>query len=267
MINKYRAGLSRNESRILSDLSYRKKGIFTINDIKNYVENPRDFIYILTKKNWILRIKNGVYMIAPLEAGELGSQSYTVHSFVIASHLVEPYYISHWSALNHHGFTEQTPPAVYITTIKPRNKKKILDIKFIFVTVLEYKMFGFTDMKIENTNVKISNPEKTIVDCLDHPEHCGGIEEIARAIYFEHEQLDFRKISKIVKKMKNKTIIKRLGYLLELFEFEQYSNIFDRNELSAGYSKLDPKMPKNGNTNEKWKLFVNVKIEPKQWLI
>lgn len=213
-----------------------------------------------------MKLKQGVYIIAPLEAGKFGANSHTVHSFVIASHLVRPYYISHWSALNYHGLTEQTPPCVYITTTKPRNRKKILNVEFVFVTVPKRKMFGLKTIKVEDNPVKISTREKTVVDCLDHPEHCGGINEIAKVIYFEHENLDFGKIAIIAKKMQNKTITKRLGYLLEKFGFEQYFDLLTNNDISKGYSKLDPKLPKKGKTNEKWKLYINSLIDPKMWI-
>ncbi len=265
-IKKYRGSLSEREARILSDLSYKGKGIFTLEDTKEYDKNPKSLLYNLSKKNWVLKIKKGLYMIAPLEAGELGARSYTVHSFVIASHLVDPYYISHWSALNYHGLTEQTPPAVYMTTTKPRNRKKVLDIEFVFVTVIERKMFGTTEVKIENSPVKMSTPEKTIVDCLDHPEHCGGIEEVAKAIYFEHKNLDFKKIVDMVKKTGNRTIIKRLGYLLDRLGLHEYDNLLTGIKISKGYSCLDPKLPKRGKINEKWKLGVNIKIDPEQWV-
>jgi len=58
-IKKYRESLSRREARILSDLSYRGKEIFTLEDIKEYDKNPKGLLYNLSKKNWILRIKRG----------------------------------------------------------------------------------------------------------------------------------------------------------------------------------------------------------------
>jgi predicted transcriptional regulator of viral defense system len=212
-----------------------------------------------------LKLKQGVYIIAPLEAGKFGASNHTVHSFVIASQLVHPYYVSHWSALSYHGLTEQTPPHVYITTTKPRNRKEILNVSFVFVTVSKRKMFGTKIVTIEDKPVKISSVEKTVVDCLDHPEHCGGINEIAKAIYFEHERLDFESIVEMARKMKNKTILKRLGYILEAFSFEQYLHLFSVEDVSKGYSKLDPKLPKKSKTNEKWKLHVNSQIDPRMW--
>jgi predicted transcriptional regulator of viral defense system len=264
-IKKYRESLSRNEARILSDLSYKGKGLFTLEDIRGYIESPKDLLHNLIRKNWILRIKNGVYLIAPLEAGELGAHSYTIHSFVIASNLVNPYYISHWSALNYYGFTEQIPPAVYITSTKPRNRRRILDTEFIFVAVPERKMFGITEIEIDKNMLKISTPEKTIVDCLDHPEHCGGIGEVAKGIYFERNNLDLKTVVSMAERMRNRTIIKRLGYILDVFRLTEYIEILKRIGLSEGYSKLDPKLPDKGKINEKWAIRINADINPEQW--
>lgn len=50
---------------------------------------------------------------------------------------------------------------------------------------------------------------------MDHPEHSGGIDEIAKAIYFYHEELDFVKIREYALKMRNITIFKRMGYILD----------------------------------------------------
>ncbi|MGH9910540.1 MAG: type IV toxin-antitoxin system AbiEi family antitoxin domain-containing protein, partial [Nitrososphaerales archaeon] len=85
--------MSDRESRILSELSYRNKMIFTLKDIQEFEEKPKNFLDQLSRKKWILKIRRGVYVITPLEAGAGGSESYTVHSFVIGSLLTKPYYI------------------------------------------------------------------------------------------------------------------------------------------------------------------------------
>ena len=173
-ITQYRKALSSRESRILSSLSYEGNNIFTTDDVKKFVREPKNLLDNLVRKKWILKIRKGVYVIAPLEAGERGASSYTIHSFVIGSVLVSPYYVGYWSALNHHGLTDQTPPAVYVATTRPKNSRRILDIEFRFVTIRRSKMFGIMEIELEKRKVRISSPEKTIVDCLDHPEHSGG---------------------------------------------------------------------------------------------
>ncbi len=68
----------------------------------------------LMQKKWVLPLKRGLYAIVPLDVGVKGADSFILHNFVIASHLVEPYYIGYWSALNHYGFSEQIPKTTFI---------------------------------------------------------------------------------------------------------------------------------------------------------
>lgn len=260
-ITQYRQGLSSRESRILSSFSYSGKSIFTTDDVKQFVKDPKDFLGNLARKKWILKIRKGVYVIAPFEAGELGASSYTIHSFVIASVLVNPYYIGYWSALNHHGLTDQTPPAVFIATTKPKNSRRILDSEFRFVTIPKRKMYGLTEVEIEKEKVSMSSPEKTVVDCLDHPEHCGGIDAVAKSLYFGKGRIDFNKLVLFAKKIGNSAVVKRLGYLAEALGIEECSRLLSKVKLSTGYVLLDPTLPKRGRIKEKWGLVINTTIE------
>ena len=56
--------------------------------------------------------------------------------------------------------------------------------------VSESRFFGISEIEIEGEKIRISDKNKTIADCLDHPGHGGGIDEIARSIYFSIEEID-----------------------------------------------------------------------------
>jgi len=142
-----------------------------------------------------------------------------------------------------------------------------LDALYLFVQVSQSRFFGTADIEIEGEKVKISDRNKTIADCLDHPDHGGGIDEIARSIYFSTEEIDIKKIVSYALKMGNITIIKRLGYILDACGIlEKYCAAFDKIELSKGYSLLDPVSPKKGKYNERWLLLVNREIAPARWM-
>ncbi|MCL1977760.1 MAG: hypothetical protein FWG55_06660 [Candidatus Bathyarchaeota archaeon] len=266
MITSYSRTLSEREAKVLSSLSYAGKTIFTTKDLKEFTDKPKNLLDWLVRKKWIQKIKKGTYLIAPLEAGTKGAANYTVHSFILASVLVEPYYIAYASALNYHGLTDQTPSATYVATTKPRNSKTILNTKIKFVTIPPHKIFGTEETEIENRKINISSKEKTIIDCLDHPEHCGGIEEVAKALYFAKNDLDPTKLVSYAQKIGNKTVLKRLGYLTEKLGMEKVLKTLSTLPLSAGYSLLDCSMKKRGPIVEKWKLVINVPIDPAKWL-
>lgn len=260
--------LSTIESTLLASLAERGRNIFALDDVTSILgityEHAKVIVNRLEKKAWLIRLTRGKYLIVPLEAGV--KSLYTEHGFVIASHLIDLYYIGYGSALNYHGLTEFVPSAVFVVSSKRRKNRTILHTKFRFITVTESKMFGIEEAIISGTKVKISETEKTIADCLDHPEYCGGVDEIAKSIFFEHKALDMKKVVENAGKMGNKTIIKRLGYLLELFGYHEYGHLFENIELSEGYPKLDPRLPEKGRFIDRWKLLVNTEINPERWM-
>ena len=263
-----RQPLSSRESTLLSSLAEEGKNIFILEDVTKTLnttyENAKVIVNRLVKKAWLIRITRGKYLIVPLEAGV--KSLYSEHGYIIASHLVNPYYIGYASALNSHGLTERVSSTVYVITSKRRKNRTILHSKIKFITVSKAKIFGLTEVNISGKKVKISDKEKTIVDCLDRPEYCGGIDEIAKTIFFEHKELDMRKAVGYAKRMGNRTIIKRLGYVLDHFNFNEYDCLFENIELSKGYPKLDPNLPEREDYSHKWKLDKNVNINPERWM-
>jgi predicted transcriptional regulator of viral defense system len=71
---------------------------------------PR-FLERLQSKGWIRRIRQGRFAIVPLSSGE--NRSPYLHEFVVAMELASPAAIAYWSALNHHGMTEQLPRTAF----------------------------------------------------------------------------------------------------------------------------------------------------------
>lgn len=265
---EYRKGIGKKESRLLSELARRNKPVFTAKDARAILkEVPYGTLHNLKRKKWVLALKGGLYAIVPLDIGVKGAESFIVHDFVIASHLTSPYYIGMWSALNYHGLSDQIPAAVFVCTPKAKKPVSVLQAKFVFVQLALTKFIGIEKTAVDGREVNISDKNKTMVDCLDHPEHAGGIDEIAKAIYFNHEELDFAKIREYALKTKNVAVFKRLGFILEAAELlEKYRAAIDGIRLTEGYSALDKLGPKKGKYSGKWKLFVNAEINPKRWM-
>jgi predicted transcriptional regulator of viral defense system len=265
---EYKRGLTPKESLLISTLARQDKKVFSIEDARVVIgEDARKAMSSLLRKKWVLPLKRGLYAIVPLDVGVKGADSFILHSFVIASHLVEPYYIGYWSALNHYGFSEQIPRTTFIATTRPRMLLEILGTGYCFVSMGKKKFFGFGEIEIEGWKVNISGPEKTIADCLDRPEHSGGIDEVARAIYFSHGEMDMKKVLEFAGKMGNQAILKRLGYILETVGlFDRYRDLFTGFRPKKGYPALDPASPRRGKHSSRWGLLVNFEIKPRGWM-
>ncbi|HRR95719.1 MAG TPA: type IV toxin-antitoxin system AbiEi family antitoxin domain-containing protein [Candidatus Ratteibacteria bacterium] len=205
----------------------------------------------LERNGWIERIEKGKYMIVPLGA-EKGK--YTLNEFIIGAMLISPYAIAYWSALNFYNFTEQIPNTVFIqTTARKKNQSAtIFGVNYKFVRVKESKFFGICREWIEETQINITDKEKTIVDCLDKPQYSGGIIEVAKAL--KNGKFDMGKLTIYANKIGNSGVIRRMGFLCDFFGIEiRLPQIKTKN-----YLYLDPTMPKNGQKNAKWRLIVNL---------
>jgi len=260
-----RAGLSRNESLLLSSLSEKGKTILSLKDVSAELKCSYEYAKViannLVKKRWLIPIKRGIYLIVPLSAGVRAS--YTEHEFIIASHLVSPYYIAYWSALNFHGLTEQTPFTVFVATTKRAKDRKILDARYHFTTLNKKKFFGFTAIAIGTYEVNISDREKALADALDHPENCGGMVEVAKCLWNAREEASVGKVMRYAVRMGNTAILKRLGYLVESLNMGKEAEVLAkmRGSISLGISPLDPTMPRRGAYNTRWNLLLNVPRE------
>ena len=209
-------------------------------------------IYRLEQRGAIERIEKGKYMIIPLGA-EKGK--YTLNEFVIGSLLINPYCMAYWSALNFYGLTEQFPNIVFIQTTSRKKKQatEVFGVRYRIVRIKEEKFFGIRKEWIENTQINITDKEKTIIDCLDKPQYCGGVVEVAKALKYGGE-LDKKKFLEYAQGIRNSGVIRRFGYLSDLFAIDiGIPEIKTRN-----YLLLDPTMPHKGPKNAKWRLIINL---------
>jgi predicted transcriptional regulator of viral defense system len=255
-------GLGRSEVYLLSSLLSKGKTSFTIEEameISGYErKNLVNALYKLTKKGWLLRLERGKYQIIPFEAGV--PPTYMEHGFILASTLIKPYYIGFWSALNYYGYTEQTPTTIFIATTKRKRKMTVGKIRFKFVYLSKRKFFGYTEEWIGDRKATISDREKTIVDCLDHPELCGGIGEVAKGIWNAGEEISWEKLLDYALKIGNSAVLKRLGYLIELMGIETEKGFIEKlkNGMAKGFVKLDPMVKRKGRFNSRWQLILNM---------
>lgn len=256
-------GLGRKASLLLTTLSGQGKVIFTPREAHQILGGSLSATYKmlhdLVRGGWLHSLGKGRYMIIPLEAGP--ERRYTAHEFLIAHHLAPEGYIAYWTAIHHHGLTEQIPRSVWVATPRRRPEMTALGVRYIFVTLRPHKVFGHQPVWIEGQPVPIADLEKCLVDALDHPEHCGGIGEVAKAltIALTERRTDLERLTEYALRMRNGAILKRLGYLighlsLPVGDFPERW----RRMLPAGYVRLDPQRPASGPLDYRWRVRVNV---------
>lgn len=231
--------------------------VFTLEQLHRRTQIPKNVLSVMLSRwedrGFVERIERGKYLIIPL-ASEKGR--YTLHEFVIASHLVQPAAIAYWSALHYHGLTEQIPATVFVQTTarKKNNRIEVFGVDYRIVRLKPEKFSGLRKEWIEEIPVAVTDREKTVIDCLDRPEYAGGIVEVAKAL--ENASLNRESLSRYAQTIGNNAVVRRLGYLSERMGI----SLDLPPPTSRKYLLLDPTMPHQGENDPKWRLVVNAEV-------
>jgi predicted transcriptional regulator of viral defense system len=219
------------------------------------------------RNGWIKRIKKGIYV--PIELGTRDLSLPIEDPWIIAYALFSPCYLGGWTAAQYWDFTDQIfNDTVVFSCKRSRLQHQVGSHFFIVKHTSPAKMLGLHTIWKENVKILISDPHKTIVDMLHDPSIAGGIRSLfdffQQYLRSPHKNLDL--LIEYAKKMSNRTIFKRLGYLLSILGVRDENIISSCLEnISQGYSQLDPSSPAN-KLVKKWKLWVpkNFNLESSQ---
>lgn len=153
--------------------------------------------------------------LLPLQLNFPGRQEtlYTwgnVPLFEVLQHLRPQCYFSHYTAMRIHGLTEQVPKTIYLTYERssrslnsdltqlaidqafhgsPRvttNEAELGDQRIVLLNGAFTNEQGVVHQVArhgvdENTRVRVTNIERTLIDAVVRPAYCGGIFEVAKA--------------------------------------------------------------------------------------
>ena len=223
-------------------------------------------LYHLRRNGWIVPLRRGLYALSPTVPGVTPALE-----FEIAMALLEPAAISHWSALHHHGLTEQVPRKVFVLTTtevpiprvrgagagEARDGYPAGGTRFGFIQVKPERFFGTEKVWIGEARVTVTDPERTLLDGLSRPQYCGDFTEVLHAFGVHSPALDLERIVGYALKLDAATA-KRLGWVLE----RQGVASSELERLAAlpirGYRKLDPTGPRRGPRNRHWMIQENL---------
>ena len=207
------------EARVV--LSFREQGkdIVEADDIISLLESEktgRKVIRNLVRKGWLMRLVGGRYLFQPPERGaeNIGENN----PLAVAAAVVDESYVGWWSAASYHGFTTQKPATVFVAVRKQAALRTIEGAEIRFVTVGARKFFGFKTYDVYGRSTRISDPEKTLIDCIDRPDLAGGPTELTRIVHAAMAEVDQEKLMTAALQMNSKALLQRLGFLSDLVE-------------------------------------------------
>ncbi|AOO82244.1 type IV toxin-antitoxin system AbiEi family antitoxin domain-containing protein [Bosea vaviloviae] len=182
----------------------------------------RNVVRRLLAKGWLQRASSGHYVFLPPDWGAEKVEDFDI--FVLASASVDNGYVGWWAAASRHGFTTQVPNAIHVATDRQVPSREIQGNPVRYVKLSPRKFFGWQDMAASARTFRVSTPEKTVVDCVDRPDLCGGPTELARIVARASESLSDETLVELALRLGSVSACQRLGYLLDLTAPNYLSN-------------------------------------------
>jgi predicted transcriptional regulator of viral defense system len=242
------------KAQILRIIADNELSVFSIEDIVS--QSGKDYskikyaISVLLSDSQIYRIQTGLYCVRNFQ-----------NPHVIANAMLTNSIVAYWSALNLHGLTEQIPNMIYSQSSSLKFDKTVFNVRYKFVKVKSEKMFGSMQMGYGNEVFRVTDTEKTLLDCFDLPQYSGGYAELIRAFY--SAKISSVRLLEYGLKMNNLSILKRMAFLSELFQMKGFTRFQQEvlKRMNQKYTLIDPFGENEGEFNAKWRVRLNISKE------
>jgi len=254
-------------AKLVTALYGRGTPVFHLDDVREITglgeASARSFVRKLVDRGVAARLRPGLFILVPFELGM--AREYAGSPLVVAREIVHgaAYYLSHATAMGIHGMLTQPQLVVTVSSPKARRSVTASATPFRFVRCRRRDLFGLTEhWATKQEQVRVSDPERTIIDGLRRSEYCGGVTEVAKGLWTRRQDLNVDRLVAYAKRIRVGAVVRRLGYLLETYQMAE-APVLDRlrRGLTATYVRLDPVMPPEGKRLRRWRLQLNVDRE------
>ncbi len=267
MSTKYnipRKTVGRQTASLLAGLYDRSQSTFTLADAQEITSLSShlasSLLHKAVRRGLVSRLKPGLFVIVPPELGS--TAEYAGDPYLTARRLAgtAPCFISHASAMEIHRMVTQPQFVVFASSSKRIRSRTLHGTEFRFIFIQPEHYFGTTKHWVtKQESVEISDLERTVIDGLRQPEYCGGMTEVAKGLWMRHLDMHATKLVDCALRLGIGAVIRRLGYLLELYAIAPASELARlRKALTATYVPLDPILPKEGPHLRRWRLQLNI---------
>lgn len=214
--SKYAVALTPNEQAVYLDVLRKKICSLTeVTEVTGNYDTSRVTMSRLAAKGYVTRVHRGYYAGVPPE--HLGGE-YEVDRYLIA-HKVSNLNgaLAFHSALELHGVAQSYFNTVYYLRPKPLRNFEFQGIEYKYPT--DRRIFGITTIMREGIGLPVTDRERTFLDCIKRPEHCGGLEELLKSLATFHK-IDTCVLDRYLRKFGEHSLAQKTGFVLWLLKEE-----------------------------------------------
>ena len=254
-------------AQLITELNAQRRSTFTLADVERITGliqvSARSLVSKARRRGLVTRLKPGLYSLVPFELGH--ATEYIGDPYLLVEDLVadQTHYLAYATAFELHRMVTQPTFTIYVSCLRPPRRQTVGGYSYRFVRTTPQQIFGLTKLWItKEKSVTISDMERTIIDGLRYPLYANGVSEVAKGLWIKRTDLSVTTLVEYAMRLNVGAVIRRLGYLLELFELADAATLGQlRQPLTATYQRLDPVFPAGGPHLSRWKLQLNVAPE------
>lgn len=195
----------------VEDLKSISKKVLDIEDDNEYYY--RKYIHKLVEEGKVGKIRQGMYFGIPLDQLE---KEFRPDRYLIGNKIVKGNALGYHTALELHGAAHSAYNRIFVLVNRKSRFRKFSFQDNEYVPVVnKWDMDHITSVDYEGTELTVTDPNRTFVDCLSRTDLCGGWEECLKSLA-NLKALSLEDIKEVLLTYDNKTLELKCGYVLEL---------------------------------------------------
>jgi predicted transcriptional regulator of viral defense system len=250
--------LSRSDAELIKKTIETYGKIVSIDELLAILQSKYDKpsahgrIQILCKNGWLLRIKQGLYLIhdsifEPLQ-GDL--------PLLAISHcLLEDSYVSLAHALHYYKLVDQVPDTISSISDQISKKFTFQTYTFKITKVKPDIFFGYHTIPQQKRTIRIAEPEKALLDYLYVDTNFTTPELFFEPVKKHQEAIDFDKFQQYALRF-TEVVRRKSGFLLDHLDINT-KHLHASVKHSQGHTKFTKESTK---FNAKWRVYFDPKL-------
>jgi predicted transcriptional regulator of viral defense system len=246
---------------LLAGWERERRKYLTIDDLRAAVgrDAARYVASKLAQKGALERLQRGLYLVRPFRSFTRPTASSAPAALGALLH-AEPYYLGGLWAFSQCGLSGQQHVSVldaFVTRARPR--RTLAGARVVFhVLPTEAMDHGISGTDIEGVLVRVSDPERTLLDALDHPRIVGGLRRAVELFKGSLLRVDTRRLAEFAARSSRTSTCQRVGALLERAGASR-SALRALEKRTRGTRSLIAMQPgrRTGGVNPRWNVVEN----------
>lgn len=195
-------------------IAITSKVVFAKEDINQLFDTPaacRYWLEMAIANRLIERVRRDLYAVIDLTTGNVYANKYLIGSCISPTAC-----IAYHSALEFHGLANQVYNIMYVSDSRKFRSFEFADVEYEFV-------FNDNQKGIDRINygevLRVTDKERTLIDCIDKMKYSGGIEEVLNALGSIRNMQEYN-LLEMLNHYDNIHLWQKAGYLLSMFKDE-----------------------------------------------